>query len=52
MYLLRFLLPALGKRWRFGHIFKQTVLWEVVWTFAVAPFVIGTFPSALVNPRE
>jgi len=35
-----FLLPALGKRWRFGPIFKQTVLWEVAWTFAMAPFVI------------
>ena len=49
MHTPRFLLPALGKRWRFGQIIKQTVLWEAVWTFAVAPFVIGSCTSALVN---
>ncbi|KAF9650967.1 hypothetical protein BDM02DRAFT_3111273 [Thelephora ganbajun] len=48
-----FLLPALGKRWRFGWIFKQTVLWEAVWTFSVAPFVIvACLMVAFVLPTE
>ena len=45
MHTPRFLLPALGERWKFRRIVKQTVLWEAIWTFAVAPFVIGSFPS-------
>ena len=51
MHTSRFLLPALGKRWRFGPIFKQTVLWEAIWTFAVAPFVIGLFVPQVLFAR-
>ena len=51
MYTHRFLLPALGERWKFRRIIKQTVLWETVWTFAVAPFVIGPSPLTFVSPH-